>query len=84
MEVIDDTNSWPVLVHCHHGVDRTGYIIALHRIINEGWTVDRALREAWIMGMSKSSLKVAHDTIDDMLEGLTNPVVRNARLDATE
>jgi protein tyrosine/serine phosphatase len=35
----------PVLVHCHHGSDRTGLIIALHRILTQGWTRQAALDE---------------------------------------
>lgn len=32
-------------VHCRHGSDRTGVMIALHRILREGWTPERALEE---------------------------------------
>ncbi len=35
----------PVLVHCRHGADRTGLIIAFYRIIYEHWTVDEAKDE---------------------------------------
>ena len=35
----------PVLVHCHHGADRTGLIIALWRQLYEGWSKDEAKRE---------------------------------------
>ena len=35
----------PVLVHCRHGADRTGLIIALTRVINEGWSVEDAKEE---------------------------------------
>ncbi len=35
----------PVLVHCHHGADRTGLIAALWRILYEGWTVQAAIDE---------------------------------------
>jgi Protein tyrosine/serine phosphatase len=35
----------PVLVHCRHGADRTGLIIALIRIIDEGWSVEDAKKE---------------------------------------
>lgn len=35
----------PVLVHCHHGADRTGLIVALWRIFYEGWTREEAKRE---------------------------------------
>lgn len=33
------------LVHCTHGQDRTGYIIGRHRVLDDGWTKDRAYAE---------------------------------------
>ncbi len=35
----------PVLVHCHHGADRTGVICALWRILFEGWSRQSAIDE---------------------------------------
>ncbi|CAK7056350.1 MAG: hypothetical protein DELT_01242 [Desulfovibrio sp.] len=35
----------PVLVHCMHGADRTGLVIALYRMAEQGWTREEALRE---------------------------------------
>jgi len=37
--------SGPVLVHCHHGADRTGAIAALWRILYQGWSRQQALDE---------------------------------------
>ena len=34
-----------VLVHCYHGADRTGIIVAMYRIIYQGWTAEAAKRE---------------------------------------
>lgn len=34
-----------VLVHCYHGADRTGLIIGMYRIVNQGWSIDAAKRE---------------------------------------
>jgi len=38
-------HSGPVLVHCHHGADRTGLICALWRILYEGWSRQSAIDE---------------------------------------
>ena len=35
----------PVLVHCKHGADRTGCIIAAYRIVKFGWTKEEAIKE---------------------------------------
>ena len=35
----------PILVHCRHGADRTGLMMAVYRIIFEGWTREAALEE---------------------------------------
>ena len=35
----------PVLVHCHHGADRTGLICALWRVLYQGWSRQSAIDE---------------------------------------
>lgn len=35
----------PVLVHCQHGSDRTGTMVAIYRIAFEGWTKAQATEE---------------------------------------
>ena len=35
----------PVLVHCQRGADRTGVVIAMYRIIFQGWSKEEALAE---------------------------------------
>ena len=41
----DAQSSGPVLVHCTHGADRTGMIIALWRMLYQGWSRPDALNE---------------------------------------
>ena len=35
----------PVLVHCLHGSDRTGAVVAVYRIVDGGWTKKEAIEE---------------------------------------
>lgn len=35
----------PLLIHCVHGSDRTGTIVAAYRIVFEGWTKEEAIKE---------------------------------------
>lgn len=45
LEVMKDPARQPIYVHCMKGMDRTGIIVALHRVINEHWTDERAEHE---------------------------------------
>lgn len=43
LKVIDSGET--VLVHCTHGHDRTGLVIGIHRVENDGWRKDAAYKE---------------------------------------
>lgn len=45
LAVCDDPARRPVLVHCQHGVVRTGMLVAAYQIARLGWSNERALRE---------------------------------------
>lgn len=40
------SNRQPIYVHCEHGRDRTGFALAMYRILHDGWTCQRAISEA--------------------------------------
>jgi protein tyrosine/serine phosphatase len=42
----------PVFVHCEHGCDRTGTVIACYRLKHDHWKLDAAMKEAGVYGMS--------------------------------
>lgn len=42
----------PVFIHCEHGCDRTGTIVACYRIQHDGWSYAEAMKEAEIYGLS--------------------------------
>jgi protein tyrosine/serine phosphatase len=57
-EIINSAENHPVFVHCHHGKDRTGTIIACYRISHDGWTATEARKEAEKLGMSWTQLRM--------------------------
>ena len=48
-----ETLPGPVFIHCAHGCDRTGTIVACYRIGHDKWSVEDALAEADRYGMSR-------------------------------
>ena len=34
-----------LLIHCTHGVDRTGAAVFAHRVVNQGWSFEKAYQE---------------------------------------
>jgi protein tyrosine phosphatase (PTP) superfamily phosphohydrolase (DUF442 family) len=45
LKIVTDPKRTPVLVHCWHGADRTGALVAVYRIAVEGWSKEAAIRE---------------------------------------
>lgn len=43
-------------VHCKHGVDRTGMVVAAYRVTTQGWAPSRAALECLRMGMHRCYL----------------------------
>lgn len=52
LDIINAPENQPVFVHCRHGEDRTGTIIACYRITHDGWNAADAKKEAESCGMS--------------------------------
>jgi protein tyrosine phosphatase (PTP) superfamily phosphohydrolase (DUF442 family) len=45
LRIVVDSRNRPLLVHCQAGADRTGAVIALYRIVVQGWEKAEAIRE---------------------------------------
>ena len=45
LKIATDPDRKPVFVHCQHGADRTGLMVASYRIVEMGWTKEEAIRE---------------------------------------
>lgn len=52
LSLIEDSENWPVFVHCERGRDRTGTVMACYRIRHDHWPNERALAEAHDRGLS--------------------------------
>ena len=45
LKIATDPKRQPLLVHCRHGADRTGTMVAAYRVVVQGWSKDQALAE---------------------------------------
>lgn len=45
LQIVTNPKRTPVLVHCQHGADRTGMMVAIYRIAVQGWSKEEAARE---------------------------------------
>jgi protein tyrosine/serine phosphatase len=45
LKIIEDPKNQPVFVHCQHGADRTGTMVAAYRMVEQGWTKEEAAAE---------------------------------------
>ncbi|MSP61638.1 MAG: protein tyrosine phosphatase [Myxococcales bacterium] len=45
LKIVADPARQPVFVHCQHGADRTGTMVAAYRMALFGWSADDAIRE---------------------------------------
>jgi protein tyrosine/serine phosphatase len=53
LALIEDSENWPVFIHCERGRDRTGTVVACYRIRHDRWPNERALAEARDHGLSR-------------------------------
>jgi protein tyrosine/serine phosphatase len=52
LSVLEDSDNWPVFIHCRRGSDRTGTVLACYRISHDHWENRKALAEARANGLS--------------------------------
>lgn len=45
LRIVSDAEQTPVFVHCQHGADRTGTMVAAYRVVVQGWAKERAIAE---------------------------------------
>lgn len=64
LEFMHDKNNQPVFIHCEHGKDRTGLIIALYKVKYDHVNVEVARKEWIAKGHTKSS-QIFTGNLDD-------------------
>jgi protein tyrosine/serine phosphatase len=72
LSLINAPENGVVFVHCAHGADRTGTVIAIYRISHDGWAGEQATREAQHYGM-KFWQRGMKDYISDYYRDHTPP-----------
>ncbi len=80
LEVMDDPASYPVLIHCNAGLNRTGVLAAVYRMEYQGWSRAEAFHEALDSGFGRSQCTAANDYIKQYIltyqPGLRQPEAR--------
>ena len=65
LHVVTDPQNQPVFIHCRSGEDRTGMMVAVYRIVVQGWSKADALAEMKRMGFNE-----VFDPLEDYVEDL--------------
>jgi protein tyrosine phosphatase (PTP) superfamily phosphohydrolase (DUF442 family) len=77
LSIVRDGADKPVLVHCEQGRIRTGYTVAVYRILVQHWTLEAAEAEADKFGLHPEEYELLADSLraiacdDPMLQGLS-------------
>ncbi|MFA7336931.1 MAG: dual specificity protein phosphatase family protein [Candidatus Obscuribacterales bacterium] len=53
LDIIDDQTNHPVFIHCFHGADRTGVMVAMYRILRHDWSLKEAYKEMRACGFHR-------------------------------
>jgi protein tyrosine/serine phosphatase len=60
LAILADSSRQPIFVHCKHGQDRTGLVIGLERVFNEGWAPADAYQEMLDYGFHTAFVGLNH------------------------
>ncbi len=70
LKVINDPQNQPVFVHCEHGKDRTGLVVALYRVFYQNWSAQKAHDEMVALGHGTLNM-IFTDDMDDFFWATT-------------
>lgn len=81
LKIMADPARRPVFVHCQHGADRTGTMVAAYRMVFQRWSLQQALAELPNFGFHRvwSNLKTFLRSLssDELRRSLTAENVKN-------
>lgn len=63
LSILDDKSNYPVLIHCHAGLHRTGILTAIYRMEYQGWTQDQAFLDMKAQGFGPWVCTSANDYV---------------------
>lgn len=77
LSILDDPANYPVLIHCHAGLHRTGILTAIYRMEYQGWTQDQAFLDMKAQGFGPWVCTSANDYVTQFVltyrRGLRHP-----------
>lgn len=79
LEICDDKNAYPILLHCKAGLHRTGTMAAFYRIEYEGWSPGAAMDELMTCGFSLKQCTVKNPYVKNYLVDYVPRAQRYAR-----
>jgi protein-tyrosine phosphatase len=63
LDLMDNHETYPALIHCKAGLHRTGVIVAVYRMEYDGWTPHQAMRELKANGFGEFAATAANEYI---------------------
>lgn len=69
LEIMDNPESYPVLIHCKAGLHRSGCLVALYHMEYQGWSASDAMQDLRDNGFGDTAASAANDYIAQYILG---------------